>query len=78
MQDSKYVHNKLVFTYITCFISSNTVRIIIKNDNCRKSQFGMDQEVSECNETFQFMVFADDNNILTETKCYKESTVILL
>jgi len=78
VRDSKYIHNKLVYTYITCCISSKAVRIITKDNNCRVSQFNTDQEVSECNETFQFLVCADDNNILTETKCHKESTVILL
>lgn len=77
MRDSKYRHNILVYTYTTCFITSNTVRIITKGDNCRVSQFNVDQDVSECNETFQFLVCADDNNILIETKCHKESTVIL-
>jgi hypothetical protein len=78
MRDPKYIHSKLVYTYITCFISSNTVRIITKDDNCRVNQFNMDQEESECNGTCQFLVSADDNNILTEIKFHKESTVILL
>jgi len=38
----------------------------------------MNQGVSVCNETFQFLVCVDDNNILTDNKCHKESTVILL
>jgi hypothetical protein len=38
----------------------------------------VDQEVFECDETCQFLVCADDDNVLTETKCHKKSIIILL